>query len=567
MSDPLMNKSYFQSLLFSLPLTLSTFASAAPALTGNLVIGSDWGDGYCAKVYLKNTGTSATTTWTTKIDIGSATLRDNFNSTIVGTTGVISVTPVKHNSIIDPGSEKNFGYCANGKSRPTLISTTTPGAAASSKALSSVAPSSIPASSIAPSSVPASSVAPSSRPASSKAASSSSAAAGDKLVHPGIMSTLSDLETMRMNVAKGNQPWANEITRLKAKITRSGIKIHNPNTENDVGGGNYIYCGSFNKTRDGKHTVVACNWPVEDGIDAYTFALLGYLTDNTTYSKKALDYLRSWTNETNFRGFDPEGSNHFLQAGWTIPWYANTAEILRYTYSGWTSSDTIAMQKFLNRLLPQVVKDNDGAPNNWLHSRIEGHIAAAIFLDDKDRLNKAVSRWKEHTRSYIYIDKDRGVPVLPTSSKAAEKGASIWNTPKFVQGLTMETCRDLNHQDLGMRSIFNSLAMATNQKVDLFSGNDNKERLYAFLATQARWAVSKKNNPDGVCDNPIVVQPGDPAKLLGSNFAYESYPIAYKILRSASNPLTVNKEHIELLDPVTASKWVTKWETLTHHVP
>jgi hypothetical protein len=157
---------------------ISCTSLAAPSLQGTLTVGSDWGDGYCAKVYLKNTGTMASTTWTAKINLGSATFRDNFSSVITGTTGVITATPGEFNAVINPGAEKNFGFCALGTARPTLMSVTIPGGGtASSVAPSSVPASSRPASSVAPSSTPASSrpassVAPSSVPASSVAPSS-----------------------------------------------------------------------------------------------------------------------------------------------------------------------------------------------------------------------------------------------------------------------------------------------------------------------------------------------------------------------------------------------------------
>ncbi len=381
------------------------------------------------------------------------------------------------------------------------------------------------------------------------------------------MTTLDDLNFIKSKIEQSAQPWAGEFERLKAKISRAGMTLHNPAAQNNVGGGKLIYCGGYNKSKDGVNTVVACNWPVEDGIDAYTLALVGYLSGDEAYSNDALRYLRSWANPANFAGFDPAGSNAKLQAGWTIPWYANTAEILRYTYSEWKDSDRIAVTGLLNRLLPDVIKDSEGAPNNWLHSRIEAHMAAAIFFDDRAMFYKAISRWKEHTRSYIYIASDGAGPVLPKSSQAGSRGAANWSTPKFFPGQTMETCRDLNHQGLGMRSIFNSLAMTVNQGEDILTDTDNRERLIAFLTTQPRWALSKQDHPDGVCNNPIIVTPGNPPDYLRNTAAYAGYPIAYKILSSSSQPLKAAKDHIEKDGPITASKWVTKWETLTHYKP
>jgi hypothetical protein len=107
--------------------------------------------------------------------------------------------------------------------------------------------------------------------------------------------------------------------RRGRRAGRAGRAIRSPGCDNDVGGGALIYCGSYNRNEYGSAKVLACDWPVDDGIDAYTFALLGYLTGEASYSDSALDYLESWTNPENFNGFDPDGSNAPLQHGWTIP--------------------------------------------------------------------------------------------------------------------------------------------------------------------------------------------------------------------------------------------------------
>lgn len=381
--------------------------------------------------------------------------------------------------------------------------------------------------------------------------------------HPAMLTTLADLARIKEHVAKGEQPWSQQLERLEARVGRAGRAIRSPGRDNDVGGGALIYCGGYNKNEAGTAKVLACDWPVEDGIDAYTFALLGYLTGETAYFESALEYLESWTNPENFKGFDPDGSNAPLQHGWTIPWYANTAELLRYTYAGWRDEHTAAMTAFLQRLLPLVVKDNQGAPNNWLHSRIEAHIAAAIFLSDAGMLSTASERWKVHTRSYVYIDADAGTPVLPSSSQLATRGKAVWSTPKFVAGMTMETCRDLNHQGLGMRSIFNSLAMVTNQGRDMLAGNDNRERLTTFLEFMPVLAQTRQDHPFGICNDPVLVSPPD--GYLRDVAQRVPYEIGYALLSTAETPLPKARQELDMAAATGASRWVTKWEGLTHH--
>lgn len=382
------------------------------------------------------------------------------------------------------------------------------------------------------------------------------------VAHPGMMTTSADLAAIAGHIARGEAPWAAQIPLMKALVGRPGRVIHNPGVENKVGGGALIYCGSYNKNAAGDAKVLACDWPVENGIDAYTFALLGYFTRDAAYSEQAMRILEAWTDPTHFAGFDPAGSNAPLQHGWALPWYANAAELLRYTYAAWDAGHTKAVEGFLARMLPLVTRDDQGAPNNWLHSRIEAHMAAAIFLSDKAMLDTTVTRWKTHTRSYVYIDADNGTPVLPSSSLAGARGKGIWSTPKFVAGMTMETCRDLGHQALGMRSIFNSLAMATNQGIDMFTGNDNRERLSKFLEVMPVWAQSKTDNPDGICNAPVIVTP--PSTYLRDTAERVPFEIAFDLLYTAQRPLDREREDIQLSAPRGASRWVTKWETLTH---
>lgn len=383
------------------------------------------------------------------------------------------------------------------------------------------------------------------------------------IVHPGIMTTLADLQAIKSHLEAGEEPWRSQLQRMKALVERPDRKLHNPGLDNDVGGNALIYCGSYNRNATDTAKVLACDWPVQDGIDAYTLALLGYLTGDDHYAELALRYLEAWTNPDNFRGFDPAGSNAPLQHGWTIPWYANAAELLRYTYSGWKPQHATAMVDFLKRMLPLVERDNVGAPNNWLHSRIEAQLAAAIFLSDSDMLNTALARWQTHTPSYVYIDADQGTPVMPASSQIAKRGKATWNTPRFVAGMTMETCRDLQHQDLGMRSIFNSLAMAASQGRDPLRGTDIRERLTKFLEVMPIWTQSRKDHPEGICNEPVVLQP--PTGYLRDATARFPYPIGYKLLYTPERPLLAAQLDLELSPAVHAARWVTTWEALTHH--
>jgi hypothetical protein len=372
-----------------------------------------------------------------------------------------------------------------------------------------------------------------------------------RLRHPGLLSGMDDLRAIKQHVVDGDAPWAGEIAHLRARVAASTLRTPPPRP---------IYCGSYNKDPQG-NTIPECDYAVDNGIDAYSFALLGYLTDTTSYSEDAVRIVMTWADS--FKGFDAAGSNALLQAGWTAPWFANAAEILRHTYAGWTADHTRRATALLRLLLPQVADETAGAYNNWLHSRIEAHIAIAIFLDDPAMLATAIAQWKSNTPSYFYIGADRQVPVPPHRTVAPASLAATWDTPSYVPGMTMETCRDLNHQGLGVRSIFNSLAMARTQGIDALSGSDLRERLTTFLEEQARWMVSKKD-PPGACHAPIVLSPGSAPTHMDSATPIP-FEIAVTSLSSTAAPLPGARAAILAMPSTSAGRWVTKWETLTHH--
>jgi Alginate lyase len=370
-----------------------------------------------------------------------------------------------------------------------------------------------------------------------------------------MLTSLERLQAIKANIAAGRQPWVNQLQAMKAAA--ADARLYTPPS-------GAIYCGSYNKDPQG-NKVQACDWVVENGIDAYTFALLGYLTADRSYSDKSIQYIMQWA-DGDFKGFDPAGSNSPLQAGWSAPWYANAAEILRYTYPGWTPQHTSATDRLLNLFYPRVKNETDAAGNNWLHSRIEAHMAIAIWRDDKAMLNTAIDQWKANTPSYFYIASDGAYPPEPRGRDFAANTfkSRYWaGAVNFKPGMSMETCRDLNHQDLGVRSIVNSLQMARTQGIDALAGTDIRTRLTTFLETQAQWRADQRV-PSDMCDGPVIVQPGS-SPVLMKDAQPVPYEMAYEALYTTSNPLPKTSAAIKARPSTVAARWVRKWETLTHH--
>ncbi len=116
------------------------YLAASQALVQNgtdvsLKVTSDWGQGYCADVTLKNNSASNVTDWRVTLDMKGSTLGNGWNGTFTGTTGLVNVAPAAHNKLISAGGSATFGFCAssaNSSQRAILSSISITGGGTSS---------------------------------------------------------------------------------------------------------------------------------------------------------------------------------------------------------------------------------------------------------------------------------------------------------------------------------------------------------------------------------------------------------------------------------------------------
>lgn len=99
------------------------------------------------------------------------------------------------------------------------------------------------------------------------------------------------------------------------------------------------------------------------------------------------------------------------------------------------------------------------------------------------------------------------------------------------------------------------------QGIDLLSGTDIRGRLRTFVEEQAKWMVAKQD-PAGACHEPIIVQVSPVTTYMDS-----AQPVPYELGCSLlGQPLLPAASAAISARPSTpAARWVTKWETLTHH--
>jgi hypothetical protein len=364
--------------------------------------------------------------------------------------------------------------------------------------------------------------------------------------HPGIMHKKADLDFVKAKIKANQQPWKNAhdnfltakadaYQSITPKPYSSLSYIHHPYESVD--------CGSFNKPN------VGCNDMVYDGMAAYSLAINFYLTDDKKYATKAIEIIEAWASKY----MKNTESNARLVVSWATPWYVNAAEILRYTTnSGWTTTNTKNFNALLEKFKTYIFWENRPA-NNWMMSSIESRLAIAVFQDDRTAFNNAVTKWKQRVKTYIYQTSDGKTPIPPDGEDDAFV-AKIWRdsnaSTDYVNGLCMETCRDISHTKLGFTSLMNGAEIAWSQGVDLF--NIEKKRISDFLELHSNWMMGGKV-PSNIC--------GGKLELVSE----EAFEIAYNQLHDRLKiDLPKTKTMLEKNRPNSANRWVTKWETLMY---
>ena len=258
-------------------------------------------------------------------------------------------------------------------------------------------------------------------------------------VHPGIPWTTNDLDQMKdnRNVFPWSEGWDEIITSNEASLD---YRMQGPAVNVD--------------RRDNNIT--------NDGNAALYHALQWYFTGNSAHAEKSVSILEAWAGT--HRTFS--GNAVHLHAAWRGGTMVKAAEILRYTYSGWTNSNTDNLENYFQSVLwPQfrlpnpLRAANQGANNLW------GAIQVAIFCNDQTKFAQCID---------AYLN---------------DPCAGIENS--LPNGQVGDTGRDQGHAG-GMIGNLTSVAeIAWAQGVDLYGVLDNR-----LLAISEYWC--KYNSGENV---------------------------------------------------------------------
>ncbi|RVT71973.1 hypothetical protein EOD40_16260 [Flavobacterium sufflavum] len=191
-------------------------------------------------------------------------------------------------------------------------------------------------------------------------------------VHPGIPFTLADLNQLKANITQ--EPWLSAYNAFKndshSKLsytpgTPQATVSRAPNLNNE-------------------------QWK-SDMLAIHNLAFMWWFTGDTAYAQKATSILDGWA-VTNTVW---EGNESMLDIGDYAQYWATGAEILRYTYPGWTQANTDHVENYFSQVLfptswvPYPLRDqNKGA----LQLKIA--LGAAIFCNDVTKFNQAIEVYR-----------------------------------------------------------------------------------------------------------------------------------------------------------------------------
>ncbi|WP_367043538.1 alginate lyase family protein [Streptomyces sp. Je 1-332] len=354
--------------------------------------------------------------------------------------------------------------------------------------------------------------------------------------HPGVLVSKAQLDRVRAHVAAREQPWLTAFERMRDSKYGADDYQAKP----------YAVVECPPGARAGR----GCVEEREDAIAAYTQALLFNVTGDRAHARKAVQIMDAWarviTRHTE--------ANAGLQTAWAASSWARAAEAVRYTYDGWTDGELLRFERMLrNAYLPQVREGAVDFNGNWDLLMADATISMAVFLDDHESFEKAVTHFRTRVPAYFYLESDGPLPVSPAGSgiNTPEKLQKYWFGQKtFADGLSQETCRNFKHASYSLAATAHIAETAWHQGVDLYG--EVKERLRAALEFHSTYQLGAKA-PDWLCGGRVQRDMG-PDTEVGLNHLRERL----KLDLPQTQRLTVEQR------PEGTDDLFVAWETLTH---
>jgi hypothetical protein len=347
-------------------------------------------------------------------------------------------------------------------------------------------------------------------------------------VHPGVLVNRAQLDEIKRRVAAGIEPQKSAFEKLKAD--KLGALDYTPHPRETV------ECGS-NSNPD-----LGCKAEQADSEASYAQALLWYITGNKTYAENAIKILNGWS--STLKG-GHTNNNGPVQASWTGDVFPRAAEIMRFSYKGWSDADIVQFQNMLTtQFLPSLIHGTCENGNKEL-TMAEALVNIGVFNDNRVVFDHGVKMWRGRAQAYIYLKKDGAKPIEPVGC-----GEAIWGNkgivPAFVDGLLQESQRDSQHANLALSGMVDAAETARQQGLDLYA--EQGARIMAALEFQAQYLP-----PNNV----------KPPENLEFN-AHPTWEIAYNHFHDRmGNSLPKMAAVLQTIRPTGVNHHMN-WETLTH---
>jgi hypothetical protein len=285
--------------------------------------------------------------------------------------------------------------------------------------------------------------------------------------HPGVLINREQLDFIKSKVAAGAEPWKSAFEA--AKSSDLGALTYTPHPVATC------ECGPRSNPD------IGCKDEQHDSDAAYTQALLWYLSGDKAYAENAIKIMNAWSS-TLTGGHKLE--NGPVQAAWCAEVWPGAAEIIRYTYPGWSAADIAEFQNMLaTQYVPSLVGGSCENGNKEL-SMSEALINIGVFNDDRATFDAGVKMWRGRAPAYIYLSTEGPTPVKPANCDMAIWGNKGLTTP-FVDGLLQESMRDSQHANMALSAMVNAAETARQQGVDLYG--EQAKRIMAALEYQAQF--------------------------------------------------------------------------------
>jgi len=258
--------------------------------------------------------------------------------------------------------------------------------------------------------------------------------ANAQLTHPGNPFSIADLDRMRDNIFVA--PWTFGFQELLQDESSSLT---------------YQMRGPFELVNRGPD--INLDDYESDSRAVLYQAILYYITGNEQYAQNAVSILDAWATTHTQWG----GNTVFLVAAEPGLEFIQGAEILRYTFPGWTAQNTATAEAyFKDTYLPLFDLSNSLRPANQGATQLLGAISVAVFCDDEELFEQALEAFKN------------------------EECTLLRNT--LATGQVGDTGRDVGHAFLQLRSTSLIAEIAFKQNHDLYSLFDDR-----LLATSEFW--------------------------------------------------------------------------------